>query len=233
MPADGPGLAQTQPWPREASAAAPRQPGGRCTPSDSQQARRHATEFAWKHAPNPRPPALRSPSRLHYPSRAIASPISRRGPRPRRVVRRSCLRPIGGASRRRARRSCFARHCERVARECRRCRVGRNREVLGDASIPNACVGTGRGARRDSPGQRTTALLAPAPPSSLSSWRRSAPGAATSVLVRARSLCPDPNAQRDLRMCEEQGRRGPGAGSPFVPWSPASLIEAVGWEGRR
>jgi hypothetical protein len=46
------------------------------------------------------------------------------------------LRPIGGAGRRRAGRSWFARHCERVACERRRCRVGRAPAL---SSRPSGC----------------------------------------------------------------------------------------------
>ena len=51
VPAEGPrALLRLDRRPRQL-AAAPRQPGGRCTPSDSQQARRRATEFAWFQEP--------------------------------------------------------------------------------------------------------------------------------------------------------------------------------------
>ena len=60
------------------------------------------------------------------------------GSRPCPVVRRSCLRPMGGAGSPTGRRRCFPRNCKRVARQYRRCRVGREARAPGGSTQPVA-----------------------------------------------------------------------------------------------
>ena len=51
---------------------------GKSAPVGNRETDDPACVIAWKHAPNPTPPAPRSPPRPHYPSRASASPKSGR-----------------------------------------------------------------------------------------------------------------------------------------------------------
>ena len=74
--------------------------------SDREHDANCALAIAWKHAPNPTPPTLRSTPRP-APSLARARFAGKRAPgsRPRRVARRSRYRPEGGARRAAAGRS--------------------------------------------------------------------------------------------------------------------------------